>query len=129
MRYRFRQIESLYSLIRCLTWACGLRQWWFDLVENTDNRADTNLYPPTFRLSVKLGKISVHTYSINHYQTSPILVIFTIKPLSHQIAMSQRLYSNLKTCQRAVGRREIRLKSSNLPARIQRSHGDHSVFF
>jgi len=41
--------------------------------------------------------------------------IVTHKPLSHQTAMPQCLYSVLKTCQRAVGRRKLRLKISNLP--------------
>ena len=47
-----------------------------------------------------------------------------LKPLSHQTAVPQRLYSVLKTCQRAVGRREIRIEASNLPviACTQRLH-------
>jgi len=43
------------------------------------------------------------------------VICFLLKPRSHQTAMPQRLYGILKTCHRAVGRREIRLKTSNLP--------------
>jgi len=59
-----------------------------------------------------------------------------VKPLSHQTALPQRLYSVLKPCQRAVGSPRNTPKTSNLPvvactqrlhsvptASTQRSHG------
>jgi len=49
-----------------------------------------------------------------------------LKPLSHQTAMPQRLYSVLKTCQRAVGTPRNSLKISNLPV-IACTQSPHSV--
>jgi len=61
-----------------------------------------------------------------------------VKPLSHQTALPQRLYSVLKPCQRAVGSPRNTPKISNLPviACTQRPHSVpsassrrcHSVF-
>jgi len=66
------------------------------------------------------------------------LLGFSLKPLSHQTAMRQRLYSVLKPCQRAVGSPLNTPKISNLPviACTQRPHSvptastlrSHSVF-
>ena len=61
------------------------------------------------------------------------LGLLWLKPLSHQTAMPQRVYSVLKTCQRAVGSPRNTPKILNLPVIIcttfsQRPYSVHTTF-
>ena len=72
------------------------------------------------------------------FYNKPRIKTSHLKPLSHQTALPQRLYSVLKPCQRAVGSPRKTPKISNLPviACTQRPHSvptaptqrSHSVF-
>ena len=68
---------------------------------------------------------TLYAYMNLMHQNNPLAT----KPLSHQTAMPQRLYSVLKTCQRAVGSPRNMHKNINLPviACTQRPHSVPTV--
>jgi len=85
------------------------------------------LYVEWYVFSQKIKKnsnCSVYSWIVCVYHLN------TLKPLSHQTAMPQRLYSVLKPSQRAVGSPRNTPKISNLSviACTQRHHSVHTTF-
>jgi len=88
------------------------------------------------KMKCSLSKPEVTIKVIELVRKKPVLNDQSLKPLSHQTAMPQRLYSVLNTCQHAVGSPRNTPKILNLPltactqriysvpsASTRRSHG------